>query len=134
MKKGILLICVGCAMIIFDIVYEPFFSIPITTGFAFPVGALAVLVGILWVLSAKVAQEKAVLTQFEVAQWGPQLEVATPRIIALSKKQYASGFIAETIEKEMSIPQDILIKYMYAMRNYLQATKERAIEEERRDP
>ncbi len=120
MKKGILLIIVGFVMIVFDIAMDPVFSIPITSSFSFPIGILAMIVGGLWIVSARVAEVEARLTRAEVAMWGSQLELATPRIIALSEQQLSTEYISETVAKETEIPQDVLIKYMYAMRTYLQ--------------
>ncbi len=132
MAKGILFIVIGVVMIIFDITIKPVFSIPITPGFSFPIGLLAALVGGLWVVSSRVAEFQAQLTQGEVAEWGSKLELATPRIIALSEEQLSTEYISETVAKETSIPQDILIKYMYAMRNYLNDAADKARSEKRR--
>lgn len=132
MAKGYFLVGIGLAMILFDVGIEPVFSIQITAGFKFPVGVLAALVGALYVISARVAQQQAQLTQAEIVLWGKQLELATPRIIALSEQQLSTAYIAETVEKEANIPQDILIKYMYALRNYLKAAASARKAEERR--
>lgn len=119
MKKGVLFIIIGLVMIVFDATMEPVFSIPLTSSFDFPIGLLAMLVGVLWVVSDRMARVEAQLTQTEVATWGKQLELATPRIIALSEQQLSTQYISEKIAKETEIPQDILMKYMYAMRTYL---------------
>lgn len=132
MRKGVLLIVIGVAMVIFDLTIEPVFSLPITASFKFPVGILAVIVGVLYVLSARIAQDSAQLTPGELAEWGKPLELATPRIIALSEQQLSTEYIAETVENETRIPQDILIKYMYALRQYVQASAEQAEAEDRR--
>ncbi len=133
MTKGLLLIGVGVAMVIFDLALKPVFSIPITASFSFPVGLLAVLVGGLYVTSARIAVDNANLTPSEIVTWGKKLELATPRIIALSELQWSTGAIAKEIEKETRIPQDILIKYMYAMRRYLEDVKVDAEAKSRRE-
>ncbi|MFT7621170.1 MAG: hypothetical protein ACI9WU_000331 [Myxococcota bacterium] len=125
MKKGILMIVVGLAMIIFDLNMKPVFSIPVTSGFSFPVGILAMIVGGLWVVSSRVAEQEARLTQGEIALWGAQLEKVTPQIISLSEQSLSTEYITEKLAKETEIPQDVLIKYMYAMRNYLQDVQAR---------
>lgn len=132
MSKGVLLIGVGVAMVIFDLALKPVFSIPITSSFSFPVGLLAVLVGVLYLMSARIAHANANLTPSEVSTWGKKLELATPRIIALSEQQWSTGAIAKAVEKETRIPQDILIKYMYAMRRYLSDVKADSEAKERR--
>ncbi|MFT5434261.1 MAG: hypothetical protein ACI9OJ_004974, partial [Myxococcota bacterium] len=79
MKKGILLAVIGIAMVVFDLTIEPVFSLPITSGFKFPVGILAIIVGVLYMLSARIAYDNAELTPTELAMWGEQLELVTPR-------------------------------------------------------
>lgn len=118
--KGILFVVVGATMIIFDLAVEPVFSLPITSSIKFPIGLLAILVGGLYIVSHRIATDHAELTQTEVATWGQKLELATPKIIAMSEKQLSTEYIAEKLEKELKIPEEILLKYMYAMRNYLQ--------------
>ena len=132
MRKGLLLVAVGVGMVIFDLTIKPVFSLPIAEGFAFPVGLLAILVGALYVMSARIAIANANLTPKELAEWGDALERATPRIIELSEQQWATGAIAKAVEKETRIPQDVLIKYMYAMRRYLEGVRADAHTKQRR--
>jgi hypothetical protein len=132
MIKGFLFIGIGVVMLVFDATIEPVFRIPITSSFSFPLGFLAGLVGALWVVSARAAVVEAQLTQAEVATWGDKLERSTPRIIALSEQQCSTEYIAELVHKEAGIPEEILIKYMYAMRTYLQQSAEELRAEERR--
>ena len=132
MRKGILLFVIGAAMVIFDLTIEPVFSLPITASFKFPVGILAIIVGVLYMLSARIAYDSAELTPIELAEWGKPLELATPRIIALSEQQLSTEYIAETVNSETRIPTDILIKYMYALRKYVQESAQVAEAEERR--
>jgi len=119
MAKGILWIGIGLVMIAFDVLVTPVFQIPITDNFGFPVAVLAIIYGVLALISNHMAVNNAQLTHAEIAEWGEKLEKATPRIIQLSGEQWSSEAIVETIEQESKIPQHILIKYMYAIRGYL---------------
>ena len=132
MAKGALWIGIGIVMIIFDLTVTPVFSIPIAYGWRFPIAALAILYGILAIVSARIAIHHAALSHEEIAQWGQKLEQATPRIIELSEKKWSSEAIAEAVEEESAIPQDILVKYLYAMRGYLKEAAAEAEAEERR--
>jgi len=132
LKKAILLIGIGVAMVVFDLTLKPVFSIPVTDGFSFPVGLLAVLVGLLYWLSARIALKNADLTPGELDKWGKPLEMATPRIIELSEQQWSTGAIVKQVEKEEGIPQTIVVKYMFAMRKYLADVRADSKAKERR--
>ncbi|HIA02091.1 MAG TPA: hypothetical protein EYN66_09300 [Myxococcales bacterium] len=119
MGKGILWISIGIVMVVFDIVVTPMFSIPITADFSFPIATLAVLYGVLAIISARIAVDHAQLTEEEISEWGEGLEKATPQIISLSEEQWSSEAIAQEVEKSTQIPEVVLIKYMYAIRGYL---------------
>jgi hypothetical protein len=132
MGKGILWIGIGFVMIVFDIVVSPVFSIPITADFSFPIAALAVLYGILAIISARIAEDHAHLTEGEIAEWGDRLEKATPQIIELSEQQWSSEAIAQEVERDTDIPQGVVIKYMYAMGSYLKDVAADASAQQRR--
>ncbi len=119
MAKGILWIGIGIVMIAFDVLVTPVFQIPMTENFGFPVAILAIIYGVLALVSNRIAINNLDLTHAEIAEWSEKLEKVTPRIIQLSEEQWSSEAIVETVEKEFKIPQHILIKYMYAIRGYL---------------
>ena len=133
MKKGYLWIGIGVAMIIFDIAFEPIFMLKITRGFRFPLAALALLYGVLSIVGARLAATQAELTQEEIETWGDALSKVTPRIISMSEEMLSSEVISETLEKESNIPQDIMIKYLYAMRTYLKEVQEDKRSDKRRN-
>ena len=126
MKKGYLWIAIGVAMVVFDMAVKPIFSIPITSGFQFPIALLALLYGVLSLISARMVATHASLESDEIKQWGADLEKITPRIIELSEDGKSTEEIVELLESDTTIPADILIKYLYAMRQYLQGVAEDA--------
>jgi hypothetical protein len=132
MGKGFLWIGIGVVMIVFDLMFKPMFSIPITENFSFPIAALAILYGLLAIVSARAAEGFAVLTEEEIQAWGDKLEEATPQIILLSEEQWSSEAIAEEMERRTRIPHVVLVKYMYAMRSYLKDAADDAAAQDRR--
>ena len=132
MKKGVLLTLVGLGMLVFDGTVEPVFGIQITSGFRFPVGVLAMLVGGLFAVSARLATVSAEISTHELSLWGGALEEATPRILELSEQSLTTEYIVETLEDETGIPQHVLVKYMYALNQHVRAATEAERAEERR--
>ena len=133
MRKGYLWIGIGVAMIVFDLTVKPIFSIPITASFKFPIAALAMLYGVLSLISARMVATHASLDSEEIKKWGQDLEAVTPQIIELSEAGKSTEEIVELLETSTRIPPDILIKYLYAMRQYLQGVAEDARIDERID-
>ena len=133
MRKGYLWIAIGVAMVVFDMTVKPIFSIPITSGFQFPIAVLALLYGVLSLISARMVATHASLDSDEIKQWGADLEKITPRIIELSEAGKSTEEIVELLESDTRIPADILIKYLYAMRQYLHGVAEDARIDDRID-
>ena len=132
MKKGVTLAVVGVAMLMFDWTVQPVFGIQITSGFRFPVGVLAVIVGGLFAVSARMATLSAEITEVELTLWGAALEEATPRILELTEQSLTTEYIVETLESETGIPQHVLVKYMYALNQHVRAATESERAEQRR--
>ena len=132
MKKGILLALVGLGMLAFDWTVEPVFGVQVTSSFWFPVGILAMVVGGLFFVSARMATVSAELSIDELALWGGSLEEVTPRILELSEQSLTTEYIVETLESETGIPQHILVKYMFALNQHVKAATEAERAEERR--
>ena len=133
MKKGVLLLLVGLGMLIFDWTVQPVFGIQVTQGFRFPIGVLAVIVGGLFAISARMATVSAEISIDELALWGGALEEITPRILELSEQSLTTEYIVEVVEEESGIPQHLLVKYMFALNQHVQAAKEAEHAERRRE-
>jgi hypothetical protein len=131
-KKGVTLFIVGLAMLIFDWTVQPVFGIQVTSGFRFPIGVLALVVGGLFAVSARMASLSAEISEGEISLWGTALEEATPRILELTEESLTTEYIVETVENETGIPEHVLVKYMYALNKHVQSVKESQRAEERR--
>ena len=127
-----MLAIVGLAMLIFDWTVQPVFGIQVTSGIRFPIGFLALLVGGLFAVSARMASVSAEMSEIELSLWGTALEEATPRILELTEQSLTTEYIVETVESETGIPQHVLVKYMFALNQHVQAVKESNRAEERR--
>ena len=132
MKKGYLWIGIGVAMIVFDLAVKPIFSIKLTGTFKFPIAVLALLYGVLSLIVARMAASQASLNSDEIKKWGEHLEVITPEIIEMSEEGSTSEEIVSALEKTTPIPADILIKYLYGLKQYLDGqAKDSRIDERR---
>jgi len=132
MRKGYLWIGIGVAMIVFDLTVKPIFSIKLTSSFQFPIAVLALLYGVLSLIGARMAASQASLSSEELRKWGDHLEAITPEIITLSEEGNTSEEIVSTLEKTTPIPADILIKYLYGLKQYLDGQSKDARIDERR--
>lgn len=132
MRAGPALIALGLVMVGFDLGVAPRFSVQLTDSFRLQFGAIFVVLGGLTIVLGRLAEQRVTLTSAELARWAGPLELATPRIIALCEAHYATAHVAEVVAREAAIPEDVVLRYLYAMREHLAAPTIRA--NRRRDP
>ncbi|MCA9522776.1 MAG: hypothetical protein KC609_17500 [Myxococcales bacterium] len=118
MKKGIVWIVVGLAVMIFDRLYPTF--IVNLWGLRFDLGILAVLYGVLQIIADRITMSKMTLTDAEVAEYGSTLEKVTPKILEMFNRRYKVKEIADSLQRTDGLPKDVTLRYIIALLRQIQ--------------
>ncbi len=100
---------IGLAMMIVGF-FRPWFILELR-GFRFPLGILVLLYAGLQFVLHLMTRSQVLITKPELDRYGKALELATPLILDLLAKGRSIGWVAESVEKEHSIPPDVTKRY-----------------------
>ncbi len=121
LKLGIIACALAAGMLVTELLWQPVFTVRLTSNISLPLWILAAIYGALQLYLWRMTRRGLALTVDELSTWGDKLEDATPNIVRGYQAHKPVGEIAREIESSHGIPKDVTLRYIIALGKHLRA-------------